>query len=76
MKKTHRSAFPTLNVKRISEPAAKEVVCCDAPTIYDGSKCAQEFLGTKTLVSNVCGMKHVKQLVNSLEDNIRQRGAM
>ena len=41
-----------------------------------GSKCAQEFVGTKTLLADVHGMKSDKQLVNSLEDNIRKRGAM
>ena len=33
-------------------------------------------MGTKNLVSDVYGMKHDMQFVNSLEDNIRQRGSM
>ena len=41
-----------------------------------GSTCAQLFVGTKTLVTDVYGMMTDKKLVNTLEDNIRKRGAM
>ena len=76
MKKPYRSPFPTLNVKRRSEPVATDAVYCDTPAVDDGSTCAQLFVGTKTLLTDVYGMKSDKQFVNSLEDNIRQRGAM
>ena len=34
------------------------------------------FLGTKTLVADVYGMKTEKQFVKTLDNNIRKRGAM
>jgi hypothetical protein len=37
---------------------------------------AQIFVGTETLLTDVYGMKTGKQFVNTLEDNIRERGAM
>ena len=76
MKKTYRSPFPALNVKRRSEPVATDTVYADTPAIDNGSTCAQVFVGTKTFVSDVYGMKSDKQFVNSLQDNIRKRGAM
>ena len=60
MKQTYRSPFPALNIKRRSEPVATDTVFADTPAIDDGSKCAQVFAGTKTLVSDVCGMKSDK----------------
>ena len=71
MKKTYYSHLPDLNVKRRNESVATYNVYCDTFAIDDGSKCSQEFVGTKTLASNVYVMKSVKQLVNILEDNIR-----
>ena len=76
MKKTFRSPFPVMNVKLRSEPVDTDTVYANNPAIGDGSKYAQVFVGTKTLVSDFYGMKSDKQFVNSLEDNIRQRGAM
>ena len=40
-----------------------------------GSTSAQFFIGTESLVADVQGMKSDKQFVNTLEDNIRRRGA-
>ena len=76
LKKTYRSPFPALNVKRRSEPVSTDTVYSDTPAIDDGSTCAQFFVGTKTLITDVYGMKTDKQFVNTLEDNIRKRGAM
>ena len=42
----------------------------------DGSTFAQLFVGNKTLVTDVYGMKTDKQFVNALEDSIRKGGAM
>ena len=36
----------------------------------------QFFVGTKTLVADVYGMKTNKKFINALEENIRKRGAM
>ena len=54
----------------------KNAIYCDNPAIDNGSKCDQVFMRTKTLVSDVYSMKYDKQFANSLEDNIRKRGAM
>ena len=48
-KRTCRSTFPVLNVKRRSDPVATDTVCYDAPAIDDGSKCSQELAGKKLL---------------------------
>jgi len=37
---------------------------------------AQLFIGRKSLVSDACGVKTDAAFVNTLEDNMRQRGAM
>ena len=71
MNKKHHYPFPVLNVKCISEPAATDAVYGDTPVIDDGSKCAQVFVYTKTLLTDVCLMKSDKQFANILEDNIR-----
>jgi hypothetical protein len=50
-------------------------VYSDVPAIYDGSTAAVIFVGTNTQVTDVYGIKTDKQCVNTLEDNIIQRGA-
>ena len=57
MKKTHHSQFTAFNVKRRSEPIETDAVYWDIPAIDDGSKCAQVFVCTKTLASDVYGME-------------------
>ena len=69
-------SFPALNINHRNEPVATYTVYCDTSATYDGSKCAQVFVGTKTLVSDFHRMKHDKKFVKSLEDNIRKRGAI
>ena len=76
MKKTYQFPFPALNVKCGSEPVATDTFYYDIPAIDDGSECAQLFVGTKTLLTDVYGMKYDKQFVNILEDNVRQREDM
>jgi hypothetical protein len=76
LKKHYKSPFPALNVKRRDEPVATDTVFSDTPTIDGGETCAQIFMGAETLVTGVYGMKTEKQFVNTLEDNIRERGAM
>ena len=66
IKKTYRSPFPALNIKRTNDPLATDTVYCDTSEIDDGSKCAQIFVGTKTLVSDVYGMKFYKNFVKTL----------
>ena len=45
----------------------------DTPAADDGSTCAQLFVGTKIIVSDVYGMKTDKTFVKTLEDNIKKR---
>jgi hypothetical protein len=76
MKKHYRSPFPALNVHRRNESVATDTVFSDTPAIDNGATCAQIFVGTSSLVTDVYGMKTESQFVHALEDNIRERGAM
>jgi hypothetical protein len=76
MRKHLKSRFPALNVPRRQEPVATDTLFSDTPAVDSGAKYAQLFVGKDTLVSDVYEMKSQKQFVNTLEDNIRKRGAM
>ena len=76
LKKNFKSPFPAFNVKRRHEPVATDTIYSNTPAIDDGSTSAQIFVGTETLVTDIYGMKNDKEFVNTLEDNIRKRGAM
>ena len=76
LKKHYKSQHPALNVKRRDEAVATDTVFSDTPAIDGGETCAQMFVGTSSLVTDIYGMKNEKQFVNTLEDNIRERGAM
>ena len=76
LKKHYKSPYPALNVHRRDEPVATDTVYSDTPAIDDGSKIAQFFVGTSTMFNDVYGMKTDSQFVNTLEDHIRERGAM
>ena len=73
LKKNYKYHFPALNVHHRSETVATDTVYYDTPTIDNGSTSAQIFVGTKSIVTDVYGMKTDKQFFNILEDNIRQR---
>jgi hypothetical protein len=75
LKKRFKSPYPALNVHRRNEPIATDTVYSDTPAIDGGETHAQLFVGTESLVTDVVGMKTDKQFVNTLEDNIRHRGA-
>ena len=47
----------------------------NTPAVDCGVKIAQIFVGKETLVSDVYLIKSAKQFVNTLEDQIRERGA-
>ena len=76
LKKHYKSPFPAFNVHRRDEPVATDTVYSDTPAVDSGATSAQLFVGTETLLTDVYGMKTDKQFVNTLEDNIRERGAM
>ena len=48
----------------------------DTPAVDSGVKQARVFVGRDTLVADAYPMKSGKQFVNTLEDNIRRRGAI
>ena len=76
LKKHYKSPFPALNVHRRDEPVATDTVYSDTPAIDNGAKCAQFFVGTRSMYTDAYGMKTDSQFINTLEDNIRERGAM
>ena len=76
LKKTFKTPFPACNIHRRNEPVATDTIFSDTPAIDNGSKIAQLYVGRKSLVTDVYGIKTEKQFVNTLEDNIRKRGAM
>jgi hypothetical protein len=64
-----------VNVHCRDEPVATDTVFSDTPAIDGGETAAQIFVGTKSFVTDVKGMKSESQFVNTLEDNIHCRGA-
>ena len=76
MKRHLKSRNPALNVPRRHEPVATDTIFSDTPAVDSGVKQAQVFVGRDSLVADVYPMKSGEQFVNTLEDNIRRRGAM
>ena len=76
LKMTYHSPFPALNVHRRHEAVATDTVYSDVPAVDNGCTAAQLFIGRDSLVTDVYGVKTDKQFINTLEDNIRKRGAM
>jgi hypothetical protein len=71
MYKTHRSPFPACNVRRRHEPVATDTVYMDTAAVDSGGvRYAQVFVGRKSLVTDIYGMKTQTQFVNTLLDNI------
>jgi hypothetical protein len=75
LKRSFKSANPALNVSRRSEPVACDIMYADVPAIDNGATAATLFVGCRTAVTDVYGIKTDKQFVNTLEDNIRECGA-
>jgi hypothetical protein len=76
LKKRFKYPFSALNMFCCAEPVAMDTVYSDVTAIADGSVCAQLYIGVKSTVADVCGMKSKKQLVNTLEDKTCEWGAM
>ena len=74
--RTYKTPYPALNVPRRDEDVSSDTVYGPVPAIDNGSTMAQIFVGHSSLLTDVYGMKTEKQFVNTLEDNIRERGAM
>ena len=76
MRKDFTSRFSAFNIPRRSEEVATDTIFSDTPARGSGDTMAQNFVGKRTLVTDVYPLKSQKQFVNTLEDNIRFRGAM
>ncbi len=75
-RKHFKSRFPALNVIRRNEAVATDTVFSDTPAVASGCKVAQIFAGCKTFVVDIYPMKLEADFVRTLQDNIRERGAM
>jgi hypothetical protein len=75
LKKRYKSPNPALNMHPHDEPVATDTIYSDTLVIDCGVTSAQLFLGTKTHTADVYPIKSHKQFVNTLLDNITQRGA-
>ena len=76
MKKYMKCWNPALNIPRRHEPVDTDTVFSDTPAVDSGVQQAQVFVGRDTLVADAYPMQSGMQFVNTLEDNIRRRGAM
>ena len=76
MKKHLKYRNPALDIPRRHEAVATDTVFSDTPAVDSGVKQAQVSIGRDTLVADAYPMNSGKQFVNTLDDNIRRRGAM
>jgi hypothetical protein len=74
-KKQNKSLNPALNVHPCDEPVATDTIYSNTLAMDCGVTSAQLFVGTKTHTADVYPIKSNKQFVNTLLDNITQRGA-
>ena len=76
MRKHFKSRFTAFNIPHRNEGVAMDTIFSDTPAIDSSVTMAPIFVGKDFLVSDVYPMQSSKQFVNTLEDNIRFRGAM
>ena len=76
MRKHFISRFPAFNIPHRNEAVATDTIFSNTPAIDSGVTMAQSFIGKDSLVCDVYPKQSSKQFVNTLEDNIRIRGAM
>ena len=72
LEKTFKSSFPSLNAKHRLEHTAINTICSDALAVDHRLACSWIFVGTKTLVTDVCSIKIDKNFANKLEDSARK----
>ena len=76
IRQTHKSPFPALNILRRNEGTATDTIEGAVAAVGSkGAKYCQLFVGTKSLVADVYLMTNTEQFINTLQDNIRERGA-
>ena len=76
MTKHFKSRFPAFNIPHRNEAVGTDTIFSDTPAIDSGVTMALICVGKDSLVSDVYPMHSSKQFVNTLQDNIRFRGAM
>ena len=76
MRKQFKSRFPAFSIPCRNEAVATDTIFSDTPSRDSGVTMAQIFVGKDSLVSDVYPMHSSKQFINTLEDNVRFRGAM
>jgi hypothetical protein len=75
LQKHYKAPNPAFNVPRREEPVVMDTVYSDTSAVDSGATRAQFYCGTASLVCDGYGMLSDKQFVNTLQDNIRCRGA-
>jgi hypothetical protein len=75
LRKRFKSPNPAVNVRRHDEPVAMDTIQSDVPAINGGEKYAQIFVGTKSLITDIHGMKSPAQFPGILTDKIITYGA-
>ena len=74
---TMKSPYPAHNVLRRNEPVATDTIFAEVPAICtNGQTMAQLYIGRKSLLAVAYGMSNESQMVNTLEDHIKEFGAM
>jgi hypothetical protein len=71
-----RTRFPACNVPRRNEAVATDTIYSDTPAVDSGVLRAQLFIGKDSLLADAYPLHRDKDFILSLEDNIRERGAM
>ena len=75
MRKHLQSRNLALNIPRRHDPVATDTVFSDTPAVDCGVKQTHVCAGRDTFVADAYPMKSGNQFINTLEDNIRRRGA-
>ena len=76
LKKMFKSPFPACNIPCQNKDVATDMVYLDTPAFCGDETFAQTFVGHKTYLTDIYGLKSQKQFVNALQDQIKERGAM
>jgi hypothetical protein len=71
----YKAPNPALNVPRRHEDLLSDCIYSDVPAIDGGETCAQVFFGRRTHVGDAYKMKSESEFPNTLQRNIRERGA-
>ena len=74
LRRHYKSRFPALRVRRLDEDVATDTFFSNVKA-HDGSTCAQLFVGRKSMLTDIFGMKTESQVPGALMDFIRKWGA-